>query len=94
MHHDSGGIREKLFCTLMAVWIVAGFGLGTAESAGPMISLNSPGVELQTFRVARSAEIKLNNDSHVTLHDFTIIQVASGKKMLSVKNLKPSASLN
>ena len=56
--------------------------------------LNTPGPELKIFRVAKSADVRLSNDSQMTLLNFTVIQVTSGKKILSIKELEPHASLN
>ena len=78
-------------------FIAAGYftGLvGKAESKNKVISLNVTGAQLEKILVTKSAEVKLSNDSLATLYDFTIIQVASGKRMLSVEGLKPSASLS
>ena len=65
-----------------------------AESKNKVISLNVAGAQLEKIFITKSAEVQLNNDSLTTLYDFTIIQVASGKRMLSVEGLKPSASLS
>ena len=65
-----------------------------AESKNKVISLNVTGAQLEKILVTKSAEVQLSNDSLTTLYDFTIIQVASGKRMLSVEGLKPSASLS
>ena len=65
-----------------------------AESKNKVISLNVAGAQLEKILITKSAEVQLNNDSLTTLYDFTIIQVASGKRMLSVEGLKPSASLS
>ena len=68
--------------------------MGTSESSGPLISLNAPGPKMKTFLVAKNAEVKLSNDSKMTLRDFTVIQVASGRRILSIRELEPHASLN
>ena len=65
-----------------------------AESKNKVISLNVAGAQLEKILITKSAEVQLSNDSLTTLYDFTIIQVASGKRMLSVEGLKPSASLS
>ena len=65
-----------------------------AESKNKVISLNVAGTQLEKILITKSAEVQLSNDSLTTLYDFTIIQVASGKRMLSVEGLKPSASLS
>ena len=65
-----------------------------AESKDKVISLNVTGAQLEKILITKSAEVQLSNDSLTTLYDFTIIQVASGKRMLSVEGLKPSASLS
>jgi hypothetical protein len=77
----------------VAVGIVAASSIN-AESLGNMISLNPTGVDLKTIRVARSTDVQISNDSQETIRDFTIVQIASGKKMLSIEGLKPSASFN
>ena len=78
-------------------FIAAGYftGLvGKAESKNKVISLNVTGAQLEKILVTKSAEVQLSNNSLATLYDFTIIQIASGKRMLSVEGLKPSASLS
>ena len=65
-----------------------------AESKNKVISLNVAGAQLEKILITKSAEVQLSNDSLTTLYDLTIIQVASGKRMLSVEGLKPSASLS
>ena len=65
-----------------------------AESKNKVISLKVTGAQLEKILITKSAEVQLSNDSLTTLYDFTIIQVASGKRMLSVEGLKPSASLS
>ena len=77
----------------IAVWSFTGLA-EKAESKNNIISLNGTGAQLEKILTTKSAEVQLSNDSLTTLYDFTIIQVASGKKMLSVEGLKPSASLS
>ena len=86
--------RVQAFVIMASFLIAMSMGSGTAESGGSQISLSTPGPELKTFRVAKSADVRLSNDSQMTLLNFTVIQVSSGKRMLSIKELEPSASLN
>ena len=65
-----------------------------AESGNKVISLNVTKTQLEKILITKSAEVQLSNDSLTTLYDFTIIQVASGKRILSVEDLEPSASLS
>ena len=71
----------------IAVWCLTGL-IDKAESGNKVISLNVTKTQLEKILITKSAEVQLSNDS------FTIIQVASGKRMLSVEGLKPSASLS
>ena len=86
--------RVQSFVFMASFLFAMTIGLGTAESGGSQISLSTPGPGLKTFRVAKSADVRLSNDSQMTLLNFTVIQVSSGKRMLSIKELEPSASLN
>ncbi len=86
--------RVQSFVVMVSFLIAMSMGSGTAESGGSQISLSTPGPELKTFRVAKSADVRLSNDSQMTLLNFTVIQVSSGKRMLSIKELEPHASLN
>tara|TARA_B100000953_G_scaffold273625_1_gene245792 strand:+ start:267 stop:686 length:420 start_codon:yes stop_codon:yes gene_type:complete len=88
------GTRVQSFVFMVSFLIAMSIGSGTAESGDSQILLNTPGPELKTFRVAKSADVRLSNDSQMTLLNFTVIQVASGKRMLSIKELEPHASLN
>ena len=65
-----------------------------AESLEAMISLNPSKIKSHTIRITKSDEVKLSNDSQTILYDVTIININSGKRMLSIEDLKPSASLN
>jgi len=78
---------------VLAFWTFTGL-VDTSESANKIISLNLSGAHLEKILIIKSAEVQLSNDSQATLYDLTIIQVASGRKMLSVEDLKPNASLN
>jgi len=91
-NHTKTRIRSLIF--MVSFLIAMSIGSGAAESGGSKISLSTPGPELKTFRVAKSADVRLSNDSQMTLLNFTVIQVSSGKRMLSIKELEPSASLN
>ncbi|MDP7147202.1 MAG: hypothetical protein QGI90_00750 [Nitrospinaceae bacterium] len=77
----------------IAVWIVAAFS-NNAESTSNIISLNPTDVDFKTIRVGTSVDVKISNDSQVTIHNFTIVKFSTGKKMLSIDGLKPSASFN
>jgi hypothetical protein len=91
-NHTKTRIRSLIF--MVSFLIAMSIGSGAAESGGSKISLSTPGPELKTFRVAKSADVRLDNDSQMTLLNFTVIQIASGKRMLSIKKLEPHASLN
>lgn len=77
----------------IAVWCLTGL-IDKAESGNKVISLNVTKTQLEKILITKSAEVQLSNDSLTTLYDFTIIQVASGKRILSVEDLEPSASLS
>ena len=90
---DSFYLKKYMWLTVFtAVWCF--IGLDKAESKNKVISLNVTGAQLEKILITKSAKVQLSNDSLTTLYDFTIIQVASGKRMFSVEGLKPSASLN
>ena len=77
----------------IVVWCLTGL-IDKAESGNKVISLNVTKTQLEKILITKSAEVQLSNDSLTTLYDFTIIQVASGKRILSVEDLEPSASLS
>ncbi len=89
----SRALPKILIVLLVAVWVVAA-SINNAESLGNMISLNPSEVNLKTIRVIKNTDVKISNDSKVKINDFTVIQIASGKKMLSIDGLEPSASFN
>jgi len=73
---------------------VLGLSLVKAEATGGPIPLNITEFVLPEFKVPKSSEIKLNNDNALALHNFTVIQVASGKKMLTIRKFNPGQSVN
>ncbi len=87
-------IKQNIWLVLfIAIWFVAGLE-GKAESTDTMISLNSSGRQLEKILVTKSSDVHLSNDSVSTLYDFTVIQVSTGKRMVSINDIKPSASFN
>jgi hypothetical protein len=87
--------KEKPIWAIIFIHAFIVLGLsGKAEPQGNIILLYSTETKLKTILVSKSAEVQLNNDSKTILYDVAIINVASGKKMLSIDDLKPSASLN
>ena len=77
----------------VAIWIVAGLE-GKAESTDTVISLNPSGRQLERIHVTKSSDVHLSNDSVSTLYDFTVIQISTGRRMVSIDDIKPSASFN
>ena len=77
----------------VAIWIVAGLE-GKAESTDTVISLNPSGRQLERVFVTKSSDVHLSNDSVSTLYDFTVIQISTGKRMVSIDDIKPNASFN
>ena len=91
---DSLYLKKNLWLLFfIAVWSLTGL-IDKAESGNKVISLNVTKTQLEKILITKSAEVQLSNDSLTTLYDFTIIQVASGKRILSVEDLEPSASLS
>jgi len=59
-----------------------------------MISLSPSVQQLETVVVTKNSEVQVSNDSVTTLYSFTVIKISSGKRMVSIDNMKPSASFN
>ena len=87
-------VKNKIWLVIfVAIWIVAE-SKGEAESTNKLISLNSSGGHLEKILVAKSSEVELSNDSIATLYNFTVIQISTGKRMVSIGDIKPSSSFN
>jgi len=89
---NSSLVKQNMWLVLfIAVCVVAGLE-GNAESTNTAISLNPSGQQLERILVTKSSDVHLSNDSVSTLYDFTVIQVSTGKRMVSINDIKPSAS--
>ena len=77
----------------VTVWVVAGLE-GKAEATSTMISLSPSGQQVERIVVKKNSEVQVSNDSVTTLYSFTVIKVSTGKRMVSIDNMKPSASFN
>ena len=77
----------------VTVWVVVGFE-GRAESTNTMISLSPSGQQLERVVVTKNSEVQVSNDSVTTFYSFTVIKISTGKRMVSIDNMKPSASFN
>ena len=87
-------VKQNIWLVLfIAIWIVAGLE-GKAESTDTVISLNPSGGKLERVLVTKNSDLHLSNDSVSTLYDFTVIQISTGKRMVSIEDIKPSASFN
>ena len=92
---------KNIFQTKRSVWlvlfitvcIIAGFE-GSAESISKVIQLKSSGGQLEKILVAKNSEVQLNNGSGTTFHNFMVIQLSTGKRMVSIEDIKPSSSFN
>jgi len=65
-----------------------------SESANKKIYLDSSERQLEKISITTGTEVELSNDSKTTFYNFTVIQIHSGKRMVSIENIKPSASFN
>ena len=81
------------FAFFVTVWIVAGLE-GRAESTNTMISLSPTGQQVKRVVITKNSEVQVSNDSVTTLYSFTVIKISTGKRMVSIDNMKPSASFN
>ncbi|HIF02817.1 MAG TPA: hypothetical protein EYQ84_05740 [Nitrospinaceae bacterium] len=59
-----------------------------------MISLSPSGQQLGRVAVTKNSEVQVRNDALTTLYSFTVIKISTGKRMVSINNMKPSASFN
>lgn len=86
--------KQNIWLALfVTVWVVAGLE-GRAESTNTMISLSPSVQQLETVVVTKNSEVQVSNDSVTTLYSFTVIKISTGKRMVSIDNMKPSASFN
>ncbi len=91
---NSSLVKQNMWLVLfIAICVVAGLE-GNAESTNTAISLNPSGQQLERILVTKSSDVYLSNDSVSTLYDFTVIQVSTGKRVVSINDIKPSASFN
>ena len=77
----------------VTVWVVTGLE-GRAESTNTMISLSPTGHQLERIIVTKNSKVQVRNDALTTLYSFTVIKISTGKRMVSINNMKPSASFN
>ena len=77
----------------VTVWVVVGLE-GRAESTNTMISLSPSGQQVKRVVITKNSEVQVSNDSVTTLYSFTVIKISTGKRMVSIDNIKPSASFN
>ena len=89
-NHAKQNIWLAFFVT---VWVVVGLE-GRAESTNTMISLSPSGQQLERVVVTKNSEVQVSNDSVTTLYNFTVIKISTGKRMVSIDDMKPSASFN
>jgi hypothetical protein len=82
-----------LLVIFIVVGMITGFA-GNAESTIKVIHLSSSGGQLKKILVPKSSEVQLSNGSGRTFHDFIVIQLSTGKIMVSIEDIKPSASFN
>jgi hypothetical protein len=59
-----------------------------------MISLSPSGQQLERIIVTKNSKVQVRNDALTTLYSFTVIKISTGKRMVSIDNMKPSASFN
>jgi len=59
-----------------------------------MISLSPSGQQVKRVVITKNSEVQVSNDSVTTLYSFTVIKISTGKRMVSIDNMKPSASFN
>ena len=86
--------KQNIWLALfVTVWVVAGLE-GRAESTNTMISLSPTGQQVKRVVITKNSEVQVSNDSVTTLYSFTVIKISSGKRMVSIDNMKPSASFN
>ena len=86
--------KQSIWLALfVTVWVVAGLE-GRAESTNTMISLSPSGQQLERIVVTKNSEVQVSNDSVTTVYNFTVIKISTGKRMVSIDNMKPSASFN
>jgi len=100
MHKTPKSIMKKNYAKqniwlafFVTVWVVAGLE-GRAESTNTMISLSPSGQQLERIVVTKNSEVQVSNDSVTTLYSFTVIKISTGKRMVSIDDMKPSASFN
>ena len=86
--------KQNIWLALfVTVWVVAGLE-GRAESTNTMISLSPTGQQVKRVVITKNSEVQVSNDSVTTLYSFTVIKISTGKRMVSIDNMKPSASFN
>ena len=91
---NSSLVKQNIWLVVfIAICFVAGLE-GKAESTDTVISINPSERQLERILVTKSSDVHLNNDSVSTIYDFTVIQISTGKRMVSIENIKPSASFN
>ena len=91
---NSSLVKQNIWLVVfIAICVVAGLE-GKAESTDTVISLNPSERQLERILVTKSSDVHLSNDSVSTIYDFTVIQISTGKRMVSIENIKPSASFN
>ena len=91
---NSSLVKQNIWLVVfIAICVVAGLE-GKAESTDTVISLNPSERQLERILVTKSSDVHLNNDSVSTIYDFTVIQISTGKRMVSIENIKPRASFN
>ena len=91
---NSSLVKQNIWLVVfIAICVVAGLE-GKAESTDTVISLNPSERQLERILVTKSSDLNLNNDSVSTIYDFTVIQISTGKRVVSIENIKPSASFN
>ena len=100
MHKTPKSIMKKNYAKqniwlafFVTVWVVVGLE-GRAESTNTMISLSPSGQQLERVVVTKNSEVQVSNDSVTTLYNFTVIKISTGKRMVSIDDMKPSASFN
>ena len=100
MHKTPKSIMKKNYAKqniwlafFVTVWVVVGLE-GRAESTNTMISLSPSVQQLERVVVTKNSEVQVSNDSVTTLYNFTVIKISTGKRIVSIDDMKPSASFN
>ncbi|MFQ5449289.1 MAG: hypothetical protein ACE5E9_01600 [Nitrospinaceae bacterium] len=84
---------RKYLGSFLGGLILLGMVFSLAEAQARTISLNPPDKGISRVSISKGAAVQLSNDFKAALHNLMIIEVSSGRKVISVRKFLPGQTM-